>query len=43
MPDNGDMDWALWDDMVSQYGIEGHPSNPASTAGPGNLGLVHWF
>jgi hypothetical protein len=43
MPDNGDMDWTLWDDMVSQYGIEGHPSNPASTAGPGNLGLVHWF
>jgi hypothetical protein len=43
MPENGDMDWTLWDDMVSQYGIEGHPSNPASTAGPGNLGLVHWF
>jgi hypothetical protein len=43
MLDNGDMDWTLWDDMVSQYGIEGHPSNPASTAGPGNLGLVHWF
>ena len=43
MPENGDMDWTLWDDMVSQYGIEGHPSNPASTAGPGTLGLVHWF
>jgi hypothetical protein len=40
MPENGDMDWTLWDDMVSQYGVEGHS---ASTAGPGNLGLVHWF
>ena len=43
MMDNGDMDWTLWDDMVNQYGATGNPTNPASTAGPGNLGLVHWF
>jgi hypothetical protein len=46
MVDDGDMDWTLWDDMVSQYGIEGNPTNsmnPASTAGHGTLGLVPWF
>jgi len=43
MMDNGDMDWTLWDDMVNQYGTSGYPTNLASTAGPGNLGLVHWF
>ncbi|KAI4626916.1 uncharacterized protein J4E87_004257 [Alternaria ethzedia] len=37
MMDNGDMDWTLWDDMVTQYGHGGNPSNPASTA------LVNWF
>ncbi|KAF1831379.1 hypothetical protein BDW02DRAFT_505413 [Decorospora gaudefroyi] len=36
-----DMDWTLWDDMVSQYGIQGQSSsNPASATGPG---LIHWF
>jgi hypothetical protein len=43
MMDNGDMDWTLWDDMVNQYGIQGSTTNPASAAGPGTLGLVHWF
>ncbi|RMZ73014.1 C6 transcription factor [Pyrenophora seminiperda CCB06] len=43
MTDNGDMDWTLWDDMVNQYGAVGHPTNSASAAGPGTLGLVHWF
>ncbi|KAI4709749.1 hypothetical protein J4E89_005766 [Alternaria sp. Ai002NY15] len=37
MMDNGDMDWTLWDDMVTEYGHGGNPSNPASTA------LVNWF
>ncbi|KAF1935547.1 hypothetical protein EJ02DRAFT_123545 [Clathrospora elynae] len=47
--DEGNMDWALWDDMVNQYGVsaEGYATatNPASmsTPGPGHLGLVHWF
>ncbi|KNG45191.1 hypothetical protein TW65_08029 [Stemphylium lycopersici] len=44
--ENGEMDWALWDDLVSQYGIDGMDgtsTNPASVAVPGNLGLVHWF
>jgi hypothetical protein len=33
------IDWALWDDMVSQYGTgdPGNPSNPVSTT------LVNWF
>ncbi|KAF2711841.1 hypothetical protein K504DRAFT_465575 [Pleomassaria siparia CBS 279.74] len=38
--ETGNMDWAGWDDLVSQYGIEGQTaiSNPA-----GHLGMVHWF
>ncbi|CAE7030569.1 hypothetical protein PTNB73_05436 [Pyrenophora teres f. teres] len=44
--DNGDMDWALWDDMVNQYrtaGLSGHTINPASTSGAATLGLLHWL
>ena len=41
--DGGNMDWTLWDDMVNQYGIEGQSTNPVNSAGPGHLGMVHWF
>lgn len=40
--DGGGIDWALWDDMVNQYGIEGQ-TNPANSGGPGHVGMVHWF
>ncbi|KAF2032847.1 hypothetical protein EK21DRAFT_98671 [Setomelanomma holmii] len=40
--DGGNMDWTMFDDMISQYGLEGQQvnsnSNPAS-----HLGLVNWF
>ncbi|KAJ4299787.1 hypothetical protein N0V90_005033 [Kalmusia sp. IMI 367209] len=39
--DGANMDWAVWDDMVNQYGME----NPQQTTanGAGHLGMVHWF
>lgn len=40
--DSGVMDWTQWDDLVTQYGMEGYQqnasSNPASQGG-----LLHWF
>jgi hypothetical protein len=39
--DGQNMDWALWDDMLSQYGMgaqAGVSSNPV-----GHLGMVNWF
>lgn len=43
--DAGSMDWTLWDDMVTQYGIEGQTANPAASgnAPVGHLGELHWF
>ncbi|KAL5117156.1 hypothetical protein ACEQ8H_004981 [Pleosporales sp. CAS-2024a] len=40
--DDGNVDWQNWDDMVTQYSIDGQlgisSTNPAS-----NLGLTNWF
>ncbi|KAF2875847.1 hypothetical protein BDV95DRAFT_562751 [Massariosphaeria phaeospora] len=36
--DAANMDWAGWDDLVSQYGVDGS----GQTVG-GGLGMVHWF
>ncbi len=46
--DEGAMDWALWDDLVTQFGVDGQAPNPISTGvngvnGPGHVGMVHWF
>jgi hypothetical protein len=40
--DSGNMDWTIWDDMVSQYGVEGAPVNP-NTNPASHMGLIHWF
>jgi hypothetical protein len=40
--DEGNMDWTMWDDMVTQYGLEGHTSNP-NTNPASNGGLLNWF
>ncbi|KAF2822360.1 hypothetical protein CC86DRAFT_469750 [Ophiobolus disseminans] len=40
--DGGVMDWTQWDDLVAQYGVEGHAQNPNSNPAS-NQGLVHWF
>ena len=40
--DGANMDWAVWDDLVNQYGME--TQQPMSTANAaGHLGMVHWF
>jgi len=39
--DATNMDWASWDDLVSQYGMEGQTGPNANAAG--HLGMVHWF
>lgn len=38
--DGGQMDWQVFDDMVSQYGYEGAVAN---TQGTGHMGLMHFF
>jgi hypothetical protein len=40
--EGGNMDWTMWDDMVSQYGLEGTQPNP-NTNPASHMGLVHWF
>lgn len=40
--DGGNMDWAVWDDLVNQYGME-NPQQMATANGAGHLGMVHWF
>lgn len=40
--DSGAMDWTQWDDLVTQYGLEGHTQNPNSNPAS-HQGLVHWF
>jgi hypothetical protein len=40
--DGTNMDWTIWDDMVSQYGLEGAPVNP-NTNPASHMGLIHWF
>jgi hypothetical protein len=36
------MDWAVWDDLVNQYGME-NSQQMATANGAGHLGMVHWF
>ncbi|KAF1916640.1 fungal-specific transcription factor domain-containing protein [Ampelomyces quisqualis] len=40
--DGGSMDWTMWDDLVTQYGLEGAQPNP-NTNPASHMGLVHWF
>jgi hypothetical protein len=40
--ESGNMDWTIWDDMVSQYGLEGAAVNP-NTNPASHMGLIHWF
>jgi hypothetical protein len=40
--DTGNMDWTVWDDMVSRYGLGGNTLNP-NTNPASNGGLVNWF
>lgn len=40
--DGANMDWAVWDDMVNQYGME-NPQQMPTANGAGHLGMVHWF
>jgi hypothetical protein len=40
--EGGNMDWTMWDDMVTQYGLEGAQANPNSNPAS-HMGLVHWF
>lgn len=40
--DGANMDWAVWDDLVNQYGME-NPQQMATANGAGHLGMVHWF
>lgn len=40
--DGANMDWAVWDDLVNQYGMEG-PQQMGTANGAGHLGMVHWF
>ena len=45
----GNIDWTMWDDMVSQYGIEGQAGgtnggvNFAGNAGSGHMGLMQFL
>ncbi|KAL5430514.1 hypothetical protein PMIN06_012527 [Paraphaeosphaeria minitans] len=40
--DGANMDWAVWDDLVNQYGME-NPGGMSAANGAGHLGMVHWF
>lgn len=35
------MDWANWDDLVREYGMDG--LQPSNATGAGHLGMVNWF
>ncbi|KAH6639679.1 fungal-specific transcription factor domain-containing protein [Boeremia exigua] len=41
--DGGNMDWQVFDDMVSQYGFEGQTAKTANATGTGHMGLIHFF
>ncbi|UPX11902.1 uncharacterized protein EKO05_0002486 [Ascochyta rabiei] len=41
--DGGNMDWQVWDDMVTQYGIEGQIANNANATELGHMGLMHFL
>jgi len=41
--DGTGIDWTIWDDMVTQFGMEGQPPNPNATNPATNIGLNNWF
>ncbi len=41
--DGGSMDWQVFDDMVSQYGLEGQAANSANVTSTGHVGLMHFL
>jgi hypothetical protein len=41
--DGGQMDWQVFDDMVSQYGFEGQTANNVNATGTGHMGLMHFL
>lgn len=47
--EGANMDWAGWDDLVNQYGMEdgqqgtGTGTGTVGTSGVGHLGMVNWF
>ncbi|KAF2731933.1 hypothetical protein EJ04DRAFT_441932 [Polyplosphaeria fusca] len=44
MLDEGNMDWANWDDMVREYGMENPQIQTNNIAnGVGHLGMTNWF
>jgi hypothetical protein len=42
LDNNASMDWANWDDMVREYGMDGVQGMPPVN-GAGHLGTVNWF
>lgn len=38
-----EMDWAVWDDLVGQYGVDGVVLQGPTANGAGHLGKVGWF
>lgn len=41
--DGGNMDWQVFDDMVSQYGFEGQAAAGNVQGGAGSMGLMHFL
>ncbi|KAF3003203.1 hypothetical protein E8E13_009644 [Curvularia kusanoi] len=41
--DGGNMDWQVFDDMVTQYGFEGQAASSANPANTGSMGLMHFL
>ena len=41
--DGGNMDWQVFDDMVSQYGFEGQAAGGNVQGGAGSMGLMHFL
>ncbi|KAF2465369.1 uncharacterized protein BDR25DRAFT_346238 [Lindgomyces ingoldianus] len=40
--DGGQMDWANWDDLVREYGMDGAQGQMVAN-GAGHMGMVNWF
>jgi len=41
--DGGSMDWQAFDNMVTQYGLEGQAAGNANATGAGHMGLMHFL
>lgn len=41
--DGGNMDWQVFDDMVSQYAFEGQQANGTNPISTGHMGLMHFL